>query len=63
MMTHVHYYEGTTTFVGHVHQFSRFTGNPVFLTDGTHYHEFSGMTTFDDGHVHYYSGFTERNFS
>ena len=63
MMDHVHYYEGTTTFVGHVHQFSGTTGPPVYMTDGTHFHEFSGTTTFNDGHVHSYSGFTGRNFS
>ncbi|PUB11151.1 YmaF family protein [Paenisporosarcina sp. OV554] len=62
-MVHVHYYQGTTTFVGHVHQFSGTTGPPVYMTDGTHLHEFSGTTTFNNGHVHSYSGFTGRNFS
>ena len=62
-MEHVHYYEGTTTYVGHVHHFSGYTGRPIYMADGTHYHEFSGTTTFNDGHVHNYSGYTGMNFS
>lgn len=59
---HFHCYEGKTCFVGHVHQFFGTTGSPVYMADRTHFHEFSGTTIFDDGHVHYYSGLTGREF-
>ena len=58
---HVHYYEGTTSFVdGHVHRFQGMTGPAVALPDGSHVHVFGGETTFEDGHRHYYQGRTGR---
>lgn len=58
---HTHRYFTFTTFNdGHKHEISGVTGPAIFLSNGRHYHEFSGTTTVNGAipHKHMYSGNT-----
>ncbi|WP_062052104.1 YmaF family protein [Bacillus sp. JCM 19034] len=58
---HTHHYRTFTSFdARHRHEIQGVTGPAIFLPEGGHYHEFSGVTTVDGDtpHRHRYSGRT-----
>lgn len=51
--------KGITTFnLGHEHKYVTETSPGIDLPDGRHYHCFRTRVEFEDGHIHYISGYT-----
>lgn len=56
---HTHCIEGATTFnLAHDHKYTTQTGPAINLPDGRHYHCFQTRVEFENGHIHYISGYT-----
>jgi hypothetical protein len=56
---HIHSMKETTSFIDdHRHDYMTKTGPAILIQGGLHYHYYETTVEYEDGHIHFISGYT-----